>query len=782
MEKNILEEIFRIKSMMGINESKILLTENIYDPIVDALVRLLRKQVVLDAFVTATTTAKAAGKKIVKVGSKSIEVTNDEYNEIVKFMKNEIDFSGLTSSAKSKVRGFILELGESDIAIKKELETLYDKAYEAGVLNLLRNYGDETIGYTEKQLLAYIKQQMKKNRALDDIMGELFPDSDETIRSFLSKKISSKLVDLGDELDTMVYTGGKSVDEYLAGLSPEEINRIKGAKLTPDMIEEWANAAKKDVAFLSEFADAIRKSKEELIQEMNDLAFNFKKLTESDEFLKMTDDAKAKVMQAYTTKLAAKMNSLETKIPGIGKKMIKEGNYPPEMISFLEGAKDSDVLLYLKRFWGLRDETTQSTINIVKDHGKKIAKDLAAAYTTIFKLIAKTFFSNEGGWKKGMLARAKSSTAALDLRGNVGWYFFTDQFLSVKSFTDFAIKKSIFRPNQKNFDKFKSFAGLLGLAYVGYVFFGVIKYGIFLAEDLLKGLWNFGMEGLQNLGLESFEKAEFKMEDYEDLESSFGEILGVWLASNAIDAFVGDLSEDPTAGEVIKNMILGSLPTLGLLSYQKSMAANFIETFGLEVKGIAQDPIDIVQGIFKYFNFSSKKEEAKKELEEATGNAVPEISPEEKYNAEVEKKRLSVFNQIDKYYFRTQKEIGVFSDESEKKKLLEKIKYGGTYDEKNPSVDDTKFYIESGGKKYNIPKISDVTGKKWTSDGKEVNWETDPNLGKKLWEENYMKKLEKKIINEVLNLNKSYKNTYSNKKQNIILTENQLQNLMLRLK
>ena len=43
-------------------------------------------------------------------------------------------------------------------------------------------------------------------------------------------------------------------------------------------------------------------------------------------------------------------------------------------------------------------------------------------------------------------------------------------------------------------------------------------------------------------------------------------------------------------------------------------------------------------------------------------------------------------------------------------------------------------------------------------------------------------KIEKKLINESLNIDISSKKTFSNKKQNIILTESQLEKLLLKLK
>jgi hypothetical protein len=43
-------------------------------------------------------------------------------------------------------------------------------------------------------------------------------------------------------------------------------------------------------------------------------------------------------------------------------------------------------------------------------------------------------------------------------------------------------------------------------------------------------------------------------------------------------------------------------------------------------------------------------------------------------------------------------------------------------------------------------------------------------------------KIEKKIIKESLGDSSSSKNTYSSKKQNIVITENQLERLLIKLK
>jgi hypothetical protein len=43
-------------------------------------------------------------------------------------------------------------------------------------------------------------------------------------------------------------------------------------------------------------------------------------------------------------------------------------------------------------------------------------------------------------------------------------------------------------------------------------------------------------------------------------------------------------------------------------------------------------------------------------------------------------------------------------------------------------------------------------------------------------------KIEKKLINESLKIDDSSKKTFSNKKQNIIITESQLEKLLLKLK
>ena len=43
-------------------------------------------------------------------------------------------------------------------------------------------------------------------------------------------------------------------------------------------------------------------------------------------------------------------------------------------------------------------------------------------------------------------------------------------------------------------------------------------------------------------------------------------------------------------------------------------------------------------------------------------------------------------------------------------------------------------------------------------------------------------KIEKKLLKESLNIQKEEKKTFSNKKQNIVLTEEQLEKLLLKLK
>jgi hypothetical protein len=765
MEKILIEEIFRIKSMMGINESKTLLMEQ---PVASLLTKWLRSSAdeIIETF---TETTVSGGRKVVRFAGQDLEPSVAA--RLRAFIKNEIN--DLSDDEFEILRNGFFKIAKES-AVGTPLRTSYDNIVD-DIYTSVMTTQLKLIGKSEKEFLELLKTE--KN--IDEILDGFSLDS--TYRKLLKEKILSRMKGEGKALDLMIYSGGKTLDDILADpmISAAEKARIKAAGITDEMIESWYKAAETNAAlFKQEFLLALKKSKEEIELELNAISIQFRKTIDSPSFLESPIEYQQKVIQAHTTKFTATLNALSTKGGDDVISLMKKGSYPPEMIDFLEKAKKSDTLLYLKRFWNINGEdAVKGFIGEMKATLLQITKDAWAIYTTGIK---KIIFSTEGGWGKGLLKRAKDAAKDYDPRTSMGTYFFTNQFMGITNFMNFAIRQKLFKSGSSFLTKSKKFAQLLALSYAGYIIFAVARSIVETAFTALGLAWNNLFAPL--IPSESL-RDQFTITSIPLLENTnLFTILGAEFGDTFMDQFTSFFDGDNEDKTSIKDMILATLPTLGLTSFQNSVVAQIIEKItGKDIDSVPEITAEFIWGVIHGF-MPDGEEDSKKELEEATGNAVPEITPEMKYNTEVERIISNISNQLNSLYFRAKNDRGVFPGEVEKKKLLEKIKYDGTYSTTDPEVDYTKFYIEVGGKKYFFPKVEDVTGTKWNVDGTEVGWLQDPNLKLKLWEENYMKKLEKKIINEVLNLNTYNKKTYSSKKQNIILTESQLQNLMLKLK
>jgi hypothetical protein len=742
MEKQLIFEINRIQTMMFGNKK--LLNEQ--GSIIGKFVKSSKKW--LDDLISGGKVLEKGGvHKSYKVGAESITKTDGD--EILKYLKGEI--GSLTKSQED----ILLRIFKNNFptADPDTYNKFVDGLYSDLVLPILK-----TGNQSEDVFLKGMKKRIDNGESLDDILTDLGFDSE--VLPFITKKMKEKLTKNIDPLDPLVYTGGKNIDDFMEGLSPIEKQRIKSAKLSEKQIDEWAKAAEKDVAFFSEFTATIFKSKEVLLQELDDISVAFKNTISSESFINMTDEAKEKIIKAYSTKFSSKLNSLQSKLPADAtKKLLDSGVYPPEMVNFIKGAKDDDVLLYLKRFWKIRPEESVSYKSEIFDSLKQTWSDSLKIYSeTITK-----FITTKGGVKTRFLA----SLNTLDPRSTLGSYFFTNQFLGIKRFTDFAIKKGIFRSGQTKMGMLKNYSTLLVMSFGGYCVFAICRTAVGMAIDTMKLIWNNLVDGkwLEEKGY------TFNLSDFTNVEN-IGFFLGESAIQNLSEQFISMFDGDDESKSWIRKVIAAGFPSFGLTTIQNSLFSKLIFTLtGKEVNTAYELILNFIAG-GTAGEFTDSKDEAEKELETETGEKLP--TQEETNIKAVNDYKNRIFENLKSNYWRTiaypELSYGAEPTEKEEENLKNKIFYDG----ESGTFDDKKFYVLLDGQKYYY-RTDDRFIK---PDGGEVEWEA---LGKKLYEKKIMN-IDKKIILETLGFRKTQIKNFSNKKQNIILTESQLEKLLLKLK
>ena len=672
--------------------------------------------------------------------------------------------SYLTPEEEKIIMRLFLNASESSVdpAIKKSVLNFEQDVYEMFVLNYLKQ---NNIG--EDILIKNINNRMTKNReSLDKILKEYFGDGEHL--DYLKKIFDKKLNDPKylDPLDKMTYTGGKTVDEFLKGdgtsLSQDElkvlIKKVNEAKLSDKELKAWAEAAKKDQAFFSEFGQMLTKSAETLKEEINILSVAFKREIENEKFLLLSPELQEQLIAAYTTKITSKLNSLDSKIAGESLKLMKQGDLPPQIITFLsQGQNKETTFLYLKRFYNLRPEDEITTLKEeINESFKSVLKSsLELMSTTYTKLI------REGGpFRQRFVNLARS----YDIRTDLGTYFFTNQFLGVRRFTDFAIRQNLFASGQSFSKRFAKYGTLLAMSYIGYMVFAA---GRALIEGILFGsfklLWNRISPG---------EDYDFNIDKYSTQESLIA-ILVAMTVDSFKDQFLSFFTSDGEDKNKIWNAILAMLPTLGLTSVQNSMAAKIAELLTGKNVNSALEEIPRILLAFEEGTVSS--DEVKEELETETGKKVPEMTEEQKNDNKVNEKKSTITNSISGHYFRAvnypEVTLGAKVTTTQKEKLLSKISYEG----KPGTYDENQFYINLDGKKYRYMNSDTVE----SPDGQKQM--RVASLGKDLWENRFIMDLNKKIITETLGLKTNSVKNFSSKKQKIVISEEQLEKLLIKL-
>jgi hypothetical protein len=760
MNNNIISEVNKIQTMMFgqkklLNEQASFLSK-VVDNAASWFDDLFKTGVVKNARTGAVTEYKVGGRSI----TKSIG------DDIVNFLSKKT--TSLSDDAQEELlKIFLKEAPNStDEGIKSLYKTYSDDVYKNYVLDELKlaNQSEDIFinGLkTAEQNGTPIKQQLKI------LFGDSIPEDDLVI---LERKIRNKIKNLTSEkmLDPMAYTGGKSVDEFLNDplLSDTEKGILKSAiekaKIPTKSLNEWANFAKKDVAaFKEEFLNMIFKSKEKITTEINNLSIAFRQVMDSPSFIEKSIEEQEKIISAYSAKLAAKLNALQSKSEyGTVVKLLDSGKYPPEMTNFIKSnMNEGTANLYIKRFWNLnsKDLSTMSDewVNMIKEVGK----DSADLFTAWFKSA-----KNSPGWKNKIVSAAK----AYDPRTTLGTYFFTNQFLGVKRFTDFAIRQGLFK--QQGFkSKFVKYINLLVISYAGYVVFAGVRGIISVVYETFKSGWNAFVDVLPG---DYFDNYKFEYEAWKDKDLVEGVIS---IAKNSfLDQFIDVLTTDSEAKTSIKDLLLALIPTAGFTTYHNSLAAKIINSLPIgDVPSIDEIPLSI----FRAISSSKQEEEAKQELEKATGKEIPEPSKEDNLK-EIDEYKDSIFTQLTGingyqiiYYRKKNRDVQPLTTQ-QKENLKNKIIYKGNVEKLSENWQN-EFYIRFNGKDY-----------RWLGNNKiDVNGEEktiEDAFGLTLFESKTMD-MNKKLIKETLGIKVNDPKTFSKKKQQIVITEEQFEKLISRL-
>lgn len=379
MKNNILNEIHRIKEVMGVKSK--LLTE------ISKLVSVFEEY--LDDFFKTVQVKPIKNTTDVLIGN--VKTTQRAYDNIIRALNdptgellNRLDITTLQALGR----------------IIRQNEDLVNLLYKS----VIKDFLELTPGATEESLIKLIKDKVDSGEKLIEILGEM-TDDDYAVVNAIFLKINKKIEDLETGKFTTEVTKTLKSGEGVRSLTADELSTFN------KVIER-----KTPKTFIGDVITLWRNSLDEIKDTIIELSRGFEQ-----DIVDKTPEEVAKLLNAYAVAISRNLDLAEIKLNGAAAEILEKEGLPKEIVNKLK----TDKSAFLETFRIARAADNQSLVTLVAQTTKEFVLEIFEFVRGVFRL----------GLDNSILKLFNPSTS-------VGQYFLTNNWATWNKLWRLAIKTS----------------------------------------------------------------------------------------------------------------------------------------------------------------------------------------------------------------------------------------------------------------------------------------------------------------------------------------------------
>lgn len=379
MKNNILNEVHRIKEVMGVKPK--LLTE------ISKLVSSFADY--LDDFFKTVQVKPIKNTTDVMVGN--VKTSQRSYDNIIRAL-NDPTGELLTTLDNTTLQA----LGR----IIRQNENLVNLLYKS----VIKDFLELTPGATEESLIKLIKDKVDSGEKLIEILGEM-TDDDYAVVNAIFLKISKKIEDLETGKFTPEVSRTLKSGEGVRSLTADEVSKFN------KVIER-----KTPKTFIGDVITLWRNSLDEIKDRIIELSRGFEQ-----DIVDKTPEEVARLLNAYAVAISRNLDLVEIKLNGAAAEILEKEGLPKEIVNKLK----TDKSAFLDTFRIARAADNQSFVSLVTQTTIDFALEILEFVRGVFRL----------GLDNSFLKLFKPSTS-------IGQYFLTDNWATWNKLWKLAIKTS----------------------------------------------------------------------------------------------------------------------------------------------------------------------------------------------------------------------------------------------------------------------------------------------------------------------------------------------------